>query len=125
MIYLNNIDEQYAETMLGVKEMIDAFITTPAGAHAKAKELGIKAYNLGCSCYNCNKEFDEVMNRKPDVIKAALSVGIDYKNTRPNDEKTNVYEREIWNAAIEAAAERVRCESDGMLHYIQIQELKK
>lgn len=34
---------------------------------------------------------------KPDVIKAALSVG----------NKENVYEKEIWNAAIEAAAELV------------------
>lgn len=39
------------------------------------------------------------MTNKPDVIKAA----IDHQNIRLSD-KTNVYEREIWNAAIEKAA---------------------
>lgn len=76
--------------------MTDAFITTPEGAHSKAKELGIKAYNLGCSCYSCNKEFDEIMNRKPDVIKAELSVG---------KQEESVLYKEIWNEAIEAAFE--------------------
>lgn len=35
-----------------------AFCNTPIGMHAKAKELNIPAYNLGCSCESCNREFE-------------------------------------------------------------------
>lgn len=37
------------------------WINTKAGIHAKAKATGLKAYNLGCDCYQCNKDFDEMM----------------------------------------------------------------
>lgn len=78
------IKEFNSKYLMGI-EMTDAFITTPEGAHAKAKELGIKAYNLGCSCYNCNKEFDEII-----------------KELRVGKQEESVLYKEIWNKSIEA-----------------------
>lgn len=61
------------------------FHNTKEGMHLKARQLNLKAYNLGCSCDDCNNEFSKMLNS---------SVG--------NQE--NVYEREVWNKAIDAAA---------------------
>lgn len=54
---------------------------------------------------NANKLWNRKrkMTNKPDVIKAALSVGItDFDRARIGYDKMNVYERKIWNEAIEA-----------------------
>lgn len=70
-------------------------------------------------CLKCNPQTYTV--GKPDVIKAALSVGItDFDRARIGYDKMNVYEREIWNGAIEAAANEV-----AEVHQEQIRKLKK
>lgn len=66
---------------------------------------------------NYEKELQDSMARFAEINKNyqdMFQIGItsemlgvkevDYKNSRPNDDKQNEYEKEIWNAAIEEAA---------------------
>ena len=42
------------------------YYNTTEGIHERAKELKMKAWTLGCSCDECNKEFNKELN---DVIR--------------------------------------------------------
>lgn len=62
------------------------------------------------------------MINRPDVIKAALSVGItDFDRARIGYNKMNVYEKEVWNEAIETAAQICKYRED----YELIRKLNK
>lgn len=43
------------------------FCNTKEGMHEKSKETGIAAWALGCSCYDCNKEFSKLLSDAPSV----------------------------------------------------------
>lgn len=89
--------------------MIDntAWCNTVEGIHIKAKELNLKAYSLGCSCYNCNKEFNQVLEELKMIdgsyCRAFTTVwtapGV--CNCNASDRNISVFEREVWNTAIE------------------------
>jgi len=81
------------------------FSNTKEGMHIKAKELGIKAYNLGCDCYQCNKEFDKMLDDNVGISKDKMVEIADAQISRAN--QPNVFEIEVWNKAIEAAADLV------------------
>lgn len=40
-----------------------SFNNTVIGMHLKAKELKTEPYYLGCSCYECNKAFDKMLEK--------------------------------------------------------------
>lgn len=91
-----------------------AFCNTKEGMHIKAKELNIPAYNLGCSCKECEVEFKDMLSDNDSVgIEAPKLIALEARD------------KVIWNEAIEAAANLIQHESDGMLHYEQIRSLKK
>lgn len=61
---VNNVVKQLENE---VKEV--SYCNIKEGMHNKAKELNIPAYNLGCSCEECNKEFDKVLDKIDEVQK--------------------------------------------------------
>lgn len=73
---------------------------TKESIHKYAKEVCMEPYYLGCSCSECNLKFEKALNKIP---------------------RDNVYAREVWNAAIEAAARCVHLSLDAE----QIRKLKK
>lgn len=83
-----------------------AFCNTIEGMHIKAKELNLKAYHLGCSCYQCNKEFDERLN----------SVGISNHDS--------IFEKQVWNNAIDVASNEAAKNGNNEIA-IRIRKLKK
>lgn len=89
-----------------------AFCNTKEGMHKAAMQLNTKAWALGCSCKECNKEFEEVLMINPeDKIKIAQA-------------QANWREKEIYNEAIEDVAKYLELDKWHSLPTI-VRNLKK
>lgn len=89
-----------------------AFSNTKDGIHAKATELNIRPWTIGCSCVDCNKEFNETLDSVGNCVVCDTNYigGVVCPKCyadpllAKHETSISVYEKEVWNAAIEAAA---------------------